>query len=259
MPSRGATRLPSQGATRLLQPCGLDQSLGGLLGDLPSTDPQLSPLGLFVSETPSYHPLPGSPVIDRLFACAAPGDDDQDGFERPDGDVTGDGSCDLGSIEVLACDTALDDEVPPGVYGSGTWVACHNLSANAVEVSAGGTVTATARYSISFGNGFEVGSLATFTAELDRTAGWGALRRYLSGAPGLSGVPSPDPHSFLVRAAGTGSLRPPRRHQLPSPHSTSIHALEATIRERPSKVRSAVMGGAASKANEANQRSLEHR
>jgi hypothetical protein len=147
--------------------CGLSAALG----DLPSTDPELGPFGYYQAPAPSYHPLPGSPVIDVPGACSLTRD--QDNFYRPDGDSSSGGLCDLGSVEVLPCSSAqLDLWLPAGPTGSGTWEACRDLYAVGTVVEEGASVQFSARGSIRLDNGFTVGSGATFTATIDRAADW---------------------------------------------------------------------------------------
>ncbi|RMD82134.1 MAG: hypothetical protein D6815_09965 [Candidatus Dadabacteria bacterium] len=67
-------------------------------------DPLLGPLGLNGGTTPSHAPLPGSPAIDAGGQCRGA---DQRGLPRPQGPA-----CDLGSIEVVACD--FDGALDPG-------------------------------------------------------------------------------------------------------------------------------------------------
>ena len=147
--------------------CGLSAAQG----DLPSTDPELMPFSYYASPTPSYHPKPGSPVIDVAGACNLTGD--QDGFERPDGDSASGAQCDLGSIEALPCSSGVSDVwLLAGPVGSGTWEACNNLYAVGTTIIDGSTVTFSARNSVRLDDGFAVGAGATFTAAIDRSADW---------------------------------------------------------------------------------------
>ncbi len=85
---------------------------GADLTDLPSTDPELLPLGGFGGVTDTSPPNVGSPAVDLVPAVEC--DDgaplpvllgaDQRGFPRPfDGDADGSSDCDAGAVEVIPC------------------------------------------------------------------------------------------------------------------------------------------------------------
>ena len=85
---------------------------GSDLTDLPSTDPELLPLGGFGGVTDTSPPNVGSPAVDLVPAVecddGAPAPlllgEDQRGFPRPfDGDADGTSACDAGAVEVIAC------------------------------------------------------------------------------------------------------------------------------------------------------------
>ena len=85
---------------------------GADVTDLPSTDPDLLPLGAFGGVTDTSPPNVGSPAVDLVPAVecddGAPASlllgEDQRGFPRPfDGDADGTSACDAGAVEVIAC------------------------------------------------------------------------------------------------------------------------------------------------------------
>jgi CSLREA domain-containing protein len=150
--------------------CGLDE----LAGDKPATDPLLSPLGLYPTATPVFHPKVGSPVIDggSLTGCSS---EDQHGYTRPqNGDGQAGFECDIGSVEVLRCDEVdlleIADQVP---LAPGSYEACATISAVRSEVAAGTAVNFEARDAIVLGEGFRVASGGSFSALLTRRAGSG--------------------------------------------------------------------------------------
>lgn len=82
---------------------------------------------------------------------------------------TGCGGAGCGArVTLSGCMNTVDLTVPDQqLMGSQGFEACNSLSANAVEVTTGATVTFQAGQQITLGNGFSVGSGATFTAGTD--------------------------------------------------------------------------------------------
>ncbi len=154
------------------------------LEDLPGTDPMLHPLGHFDPPSGhvgrSHHPKWDSPVVDAgtLDTVSNPVED-QDGYPRPlDTDTIGVARYDLGSIEVLPCDSpdpdvTLEIAFPGGTAEGTTIEACRTITTgSSVTVQDVGPVRFWARDSIVFGNGFSVVDGADFAAGLVRWAGY---------------------------------------------------------------------------------------
>ena len=168
--------------------CGLAVPPNGL----PATDPQLYPLGYYSepptttvlgglsNPTPSHHPMPGSPVIDAAKSCnvlldatlpATP--DDQDSYERPDGDDDLESAlCDIGSVEVLPCSGASDLVLSGETLVADTYESCTWIQVLDAPVGPGESVTLRAREPIQVGNGFSVGLASTLAIGMARDAGW---------------------------------------------------------------------------------------
>ncbi|RIL06855.1 MAG: hypothetical protein DCC71_05145 [Proteobacteria bacterium] len=90
--------------------CAFAEDVATLVGDAATPlDPLLAPLAATSGPTP-YHPLlPGSPALDAVPALdcapAPPFPRDQRGVARPQN-----GACDVGAVEVTACQNGLDDD-----------------------------------------------------------------------------------------------------------------------------------------------------
>lgn len=152
--------------------------LDGVMGDLPSTDPQLGELRFAGATSPVRVPRVGSPVIDAGNAgtCRS---EDQRGASRPlDGDGVGGAVCDIGSVEVLPClttpDRVLENQT---VTTSEDYAGCFTLTAGpAFVVGTGAEVTFRARDAIILRNGFSVTSDAlSFRVLIDPAAGSGIV------------------------------------------------------------------------------------
>lgn len=154
--------------------CGLNASLG----DLPGTDPQLHPLGLYPAATRSYTPEWSSPVIEAGdSATCTLTTDDQDGYPRPqDAFDSGSAACDIGSIEVAPCRTGIAPgnglhllylgALDPGVYES-----CTFIDSAGCQIETGDAVEFHARELVKLSGGFAVEQGGSFAISFSRYAG----------------------------------------------------------------------------------------